>query len=62
MAAGFPGKIKERETGFEFGNAKNHRKDKGFSLPVRGYTHSHTLHILKEWYPFYLLYTYNISA
>ena len=39
MVAGFPGKIKERETGFEFGNAKNHRKDKGFSLPPSVVTH-----------------------
>ena len=29
MAAGFPGKIKERETGFEFGNAKKTLKGRG---------------------------------
>ena len=39
MAAGFPGKIKERETGFEFGNAKKHRKDAGVNLLPSVVTH-----------------------
>ena len=44
MVAGFPGKKKERETGFEFGNAKKHRKDAGVNLPPSViHTLSHTL-------------------
>ena len=32
-------KKKERETGFEFGNAKKHRKDAGVNLPPSVITH-----------------------
>ena len=39
MAAGFPGKKRERETGFEFGNAKKHRKDAGVNLLPSVVTH-----------------------